>query len=169
MPAPREESEPRDRGHPLTIMVVDDEAAVRQTLGEALEGLTAHRVESFGCPVRALERLGQPGIDLVISDFSLPAMNGIEFLAKVRQLAPSVPRILLTGESDEACAVMAINRAAICQYLEKPWCSGRLGTVIERVLQRSRLIRRMQSKMSECEKAKRELLELRDEVLRALG
>lgn len=72
---------------------------------------------------------GEDGLDLikgihpyavVVSDMRMPGMNGAEFLAKARQLAPESVRILLTGYADMNAAIDAVNEGNIFRYLTKP-------------------------------------------------
>jgi len=50
---------------------------------------------------------------VVVSDMRMPEMNGIEFLTKVKEMAPDVVRLMLTGNADQATAIDAINQGSI--------------------------------------------------------
>jgi YesN/AraC family two-component response regulator len=69
---------------------------------------------------KALEILKKEEVDLVLSDYRMPGMDGLEFLTKARKMAPDVPRILLTAYPELNIAVRAINEAAIQNFLTKP-------------------------------------------------
>ncbi|MGD0622810.1 MAG: HD domain-containing phosphohydrolase [Dehalococcoidia bacterium] len=64
---------------------------------------------------------------VVVSDYRMPGMNGVQFLSRVRQVAPDTVRIMLTGQADMQAAIDAINDGAIFRFLSKP-CSTELFT-----------------------------------------
>ena len=105
------------------ILMVDDEQDVLEALF-----LTLKRAKEFKCEIttandgnKALDILETKEFDLVISDFKMPEMNGIELLSKVRDKHPQTIRFLVTGYSDVNVAKDAINRAQVHNYIEKPW------------------------------------------------
>jgi len=101
------------------VLCVDDEPMV-------LEGLTLHlrtRFELLTATSGAagIERLKLDGpFAVVISDMRMPEMNGAEFLAHARQIAPDTVRMLLTGYADLDSAVAAVNQGQIFRFLSKP-------------------------------------------------
>ena len=103
------------------IVVVDDERIVTSAFKTLLmvEGYT--NAHYFNNPEEALEFLKDNRPDLVISDFLMPQMNGLEFLKRVKELYPEVSKIILTGYADKENAINAINEVGIYKYLEKPW------------------------------------------------
>jgi CheY-like chemotaxis protein len=101
------------------ILFVDDEPSVldgyRRMLHREFEVDTATGGE------HGLDLIKRTGpYALVISDMRMPGMNGAEFLAKARQLAPETVRVLLTGYSDMSAAIDAVNEGNIFRYLTKP-------------------------------------------------
>lgn len=100
----------RDAG---AIVIVDDEEIVTQSLMSFLQLETEYEVHTFQSPEEALQLLRQRPIDLVISDFLMPGMNGLQFLAAVKKLHPDTPRILLTGYADKENAIRAINEVGL--------------------------------------------------------
>ena len=76
---------------PKTIVVVDDEPMVPNCLSASLELDGDHHVVTFQDPVEALAFVRETEIDLIISDFDLPGMDGIQLLSAVRDHDPSVP------------------------------------------------------------------------------
>ncbi len=139
------------------ILVVDDEK-------EGLNALrmTFERNKQFKCKVsiannaeEALGLLENHPFDLVLSDFKMPGMDGIELLTHVRQNYPGTIRMLITAYSDLRIAVKAINKAEINNYIEKPWSNQELVTIVHASLKR---------------KSERQLLEKReyDNVMDAL-
>ena len=104
-----------------TVLLLDDEPDIRLTAAGYLEGeIPGLKVEPFETGAAALARFQRGGVDLVISDYRMPGMNGIEFLAGCWRAAPSVPRILMTAYPDMDLAVTGVNEAHIDSFLVKP-------------------------------------------------
>jgi len=139
------------------IMVVDDEPMVTGSLQTMLQLQTPHTVYCFNNPQEALAEIQKLKPELVISDFSMPGMDGIEFLKHVRAKLPEATLMLLTGYADKESAITAINKVGIYRYLEKPWDNNELKQSIENALERSRLIRSLQDSITELEATKQEL------------
>ena len=108
------------------ILIVDDEAMVTKTLGMllGLEGFS--NVVSYNDPNEALLYLKDNEVDLIISDFIMPQMNGIDFLENAKKTQKDVSTILLTGYADKENAIRAINEIGIFKYIEKPWDNNNL-------------------------------------------
>ena len=92
----------------------------------------------FNSPIDALEYVRNNKIDLVISDFFMPGMNGINFLKEVKKIHENATLILLTGYADKDSAIKAINEVGIYRYLEKPWDNDDLLLCIKNGFERSR-------------------------------
>ena len=103
------------------IVVLDDEKMVTSAFKALLkvEGFTD--AEFFNKPKEAIEYLKTAKPDLIISDFMMPDMNGLEFLTKAKKLHPECSMILLTGYADKENAIKAINDIGLYKYIEKPW------------------------------------------------
>jgi two-component system response regulator FlrC len=80
----------------VQILVVDDEAIVRRSIQLLLEH-DGHKVCPVDCGEAALEKLAQHKFDLVITDFSMPGMQGDQLIASIRQLMPNQPIIMATA------------------------------------------------------------------------
>lgn len=152
-----------------TILLVDDEPMILSALCASFELEGDCRVVSFECPLAALDHLREHGADLVISDFLMPKMDGIELLRRARDIDPLAPRVLLTGYADKESALRAINEAGIFQYIEKPWSCSDLRTVVRKALDRRCLLKRLGTRAYELVRAKAHLDELRGELLRSFG
>ncbi len=116
-----------------TILAVDDSASMRQLLAHTL-GQAGYRVVQASDGVEALEKFGQGGIDLVITDHNMPRMDGLAFTAALRRdaRARQVPVLILTTESDPA--VKSAGRAAgATGWLLKPFDPARLLEVLAKV------------------------------------
>ena len=149
-----------------TVVIVDDEEMVLASLRSFLNLETDYNVVTFLTPVEALDFIKNNEINIVISDYLMPDMNGIEFLLKVRELHPQVPRIILTGYADKENAIKAINDVGLYQYIEKPWNNEDLLIVLRNGLEKQTLITRLDAKIKEIEKAYMELHELQNEIVK---
>ena len=122
------------------ILIVDDDELGTKPLKLLLKTQTEYEVEVFNSAKFALEFLKDNDVDLIISDFVMPEMNGIEFLTEVKKLKPSVTTMLLTGYADKENAIKAINEVGIYKYLEKPYHPDELLLNIKNGVERSRLV-----------------------------
>jgi DNA-binding NtrC family response regulator len=103
----------------IKILFVDDEKSIldgfERMLHDQIEVVTA----SSGTEGLATIHLLGP-FAIVISDMRMPGMDGADFLARVRELAPHTVRMLLTGHKDLERAIVAVNEGQIFRYLTKP-------------------------------------------------
>src|SRR5678815_2587845 len=129
---------------------------------------TDYSVLTYTSPVKAIEDLETKikNLDLVISDYLMPEMDGISFLAEVKKKFPLVPRILLTGYADKENAIKAINNVGLYQYIEKPWDNDDLRLIIRNGLEKTILLRRHEEKIREVERAQNDLTEVQKQILR---
>lgn len=103
------------------ILVVDDEPDIVDSLKDVLEAhLGQVKVLTAASGKAGLALLKKEPVDLIISDYRMPGMDGLEFLTKCREAAPNVPRILITAYPELDAAVRAINEAQIQNFLTKP-------------------------------------------------
>lgn len=105
---------------PRTILVVDDEETIRNILKRSLER-EKYRVLTASEPAEAFDVLRVSRVDLVISDYMMPNMTGLEFIKKVRAMYPGIMRIMLTAHAGVDWIVSAINDGEIYRFLLKPW------------------------------------------------
>ena len=151
------------------ILLVDDEEMVVTSIKSFLTLETDYEVVAFTSPKEALEYVRENKVDLVISDYLMPDMDGIEFLANVKTLQPEATRVLLTGYADKENAIKAINDVGLYQYIEKPWENDELKLVIRNGLEKRILLKRLQDKISEVNKAHDELISVQKEILKAFA
>ncbi|HJL40834.1 MAG TPA: response regulator [Myxococcales bacterium LLY-WYZ-16_1] len=148
------------------IVIVDDEEMVLTSLKSYLTLETDYRVETFTSAKDALAYLESDEADLVISDYLMPEMDGIRFLARVRELHPEAPRILLTGYADKENAIKGINEVGLYQYIEKPWDNDELRLVIRNGLEKRQLVAKLQTKLDEINRAYSELQGIQQAILK---
>ncbi len=141
---------------PASIVIVDDEDVVLRSLSSLLSLETDYEIHTFISPFAALEAFKDIHVDLVISDFLMPEMNGLELLAAIKRRYPDVVRVLLTGYADRENAIRAINEVGLFQYLEKPWDNDQLILLIKNGLNQRRLERTLIDKVGELDRALRE-------------
>jgi DNA-binding NtrC family response regulator len=150
------------------ILLVDDEEMILKSIKSFLSVDSDYNLMTYTSPLKALEDLGTKikSVDLVISDYLMPEMDGISFLAEVRKKFPLVPRILLTGYADKENAIKAINNVGLYQYIEKPWNNDDLRLVIRNGLEKTVLLKQLEDKIREVEKVHKELDGVQKEILR---
>lgn len=124
----------------LGVLFVDDEQNILAALRRLFRP-QAYRVFIAPSGAEALEIMARERIDLVVSDMRMPGMDGAAFLAEVAQRHPDTVRILLTGYSDMASTIEAINKGGIYRYLTKPWEDNDLVLTVQSALQHKALER----------------------------
>lgn len=149
-----------------TIVIVDDEEMVLTSLKSFLTLETEYYVMTFTSAKQALEFIKKERVDLVVSDYLMPEMDGISFLAAVRDIIPEVPRIILTGYADKENAIKAINNVGLFQYIEKPWDNDDILIIFRNGLEKKKLMRRLDEKIKEINRAYGELQELQREIVK---
>jgi CheY-like chemotaxis protein len=112
----------------LRVLVVDDQEVICELIAEYLHG-DGHTTAMAYRGDDALELFRTQGFDLVITDQSMPAMNGAQLAGAIKQIAPEVPVILLTGFGDEMLALGG-NPAEVDLVLGKPICHADLRQAI---------------------------------------
>ena len=149
------------------LVIVDDEEMVLASLRSFLALETDYEVLTFSSPLRALASIRESQIDLVISDYLMPEMTGIEFLLEVKKLQPYATRILLTGYADKENAIRAINEVNLYQYIEKPWSNDDLKLIIQNGLERRFLMADLEAKIGEVQQAQRSLQDIQAQIIKA--
>ena len=151
------------------ILIVDDEDMVLTSIDSFLSLETDYEVVTRTNPEQALTYVEENEVDLVISDYLMPQMDGITFLGKVRDLKPEVPRIILTGYSDKENAIKAINEVGLYQYIEKPWDNDDLHIIIRNGLEKQQLMKSLEEKIREISKAYSDLQGIQQEILKTFA
>jgi two-component system response regulator YesN len=101
-------------------MLVDDEPAFTDLMATLLETASSARVIVFNDPVAATRALGSTKMDLVVSDLSMPYMNGFEFLREVYRTHPHTPCVLATGNHLDASTIESERTPSLVKVLFKP-------------------------------------------------
>ncbi len=118
-------------GQPLgkRILLVDDQDAVRQAISLLLS-LDNHEVVEAGDGEKALELYKQGRFDLVMTDFEMPNMRGDQLAARIKQLCPSQPILMITAYAE----LVDPAHQAIDAALDKPFMLDDLRQVMARLL-----------------------------------
>ena len=118
-----------------TILIVDDEADILTTLGSFLESaVPSVRVETAQSGTLGLKAMKANAPDLIISDFKMPGMDGLQFLAEARKLRPGTPAILITAYPDMDLAIRALNEERIQHFCAKPIEPQEIADVVRAIL-----------------------------------
>lgn len=139
-----------------TMLVVDDEPNVLKSL-KRLFFDTDYKVLTAEFGAEGLEMFKKHLIHLVISDFRMPEMDGVEFLTKVKEEYPDTIRIILSGYADVAAIVSAINDGHVYKFIAKPWNDQELLTTIMRAFEQYDLQRENVKLYTEIESRNKEL------------
>ncbi len=121
------------------VLCVDDDPALLDLLDRHLR--TDYDVSKAAGGEEALAMLASAsGIAVVVADMNMPRMDGVTLLARVRQDAPTIVRVMLTGESDQAVAAQAINSGQIFRFLAKSCTREQLRRAISDAVEQHHLI-----------------------------
>ena len=143
------------------ILCVDDERNVLRSL-ERIFLDDDYLIMTAGSGEEGLALLNAaPQVQVVISDFRMPGMNGVEFLKEVFKCHPDTLRIVLSGYADTAAVVAAINEGKIYKFIPKPWNDDELRMTVAKALEHFAIHRRNVQLAEE--------LHLRNEELRELN
>jgi two-component system nitrogen regulation response regulator NtrX len=129
------------------VLVVDDEASIRDSLRMVLE-FEGFAVEEASGGNAALARLGDRTVDLVVLDVKMPDMDGLEVLRQLRERGHEQPVVVISGHGDLGTAVEATKRGAY-DFLEKPLQRERVLLALRNALESYRLSRENQALRSE--------------------
>src|SRR5579872_5253800 len=121
------------------ILFVDDEPNVLSAIQRQLHSI--YTVETAVGPVQGLTALKSwKDYAVVVADMAMPEMNGVEFLSKVKELAPDIVRVMLTGYADQGTVIDAINQGNIFRFLNKPCSTEHLIETLEACVRQNHLI-----------------------------
>ncbi|MEJ7605208.1 MAG: response regulator [Bryobacteraceae bacterium] len=149
------------------VAIVDDEDMVITSVKAFLMLETEYSIHGFTDPQEAASFMETHPVDVVVSDYLMPKMNGIQLLGRAKQLQPEAARVLLTGHADKQSAIQAINDVGLFQYLEKPWDNAQLLLVIQSAIERTQLFRSLRDKISQLDTAHTSLKDVQSRLLRA--
>ena len=118
----------------LYILLVDDDSNVRDTVRRQLSRVASWHIAEVETGAAALEHCARYRVDVVVSDFDMPGMSGLELLELLRVAHPSIVRLLLTGHDDLHLCLHALNQGLAHRFVCKPWDHVDLRTVVKESL-----------------------------------
>lgn len=126
------------------VLLIDDEPNILNALRRCLAGIDAGeldgealQVETFTSPEAAIERSEEQDFDLMISDYRMPSMNGVDVLSRLMEIQPAASRVIISGYADRDAIIAAINEAHLTRFIEKPWNDHELRSTIVSILVRT--------------------------------
>jgi len=122
------------------LLCVDDEASILKSLRRVFleEPWEVHFARSGE---EGLEIVRAHEVDLILSDFRMPNLDGVQFLRKAREVRPGCMRIVLSGYADINLIVTALNEGEIYRFIPKPWNDDELVHNVRKALEHHRLDR----------------------------
>ena len=130
------------------ILIVDDEESILKALQRLLRVAPCAygnktfnlEVHAFSSPLAALENARHESYDLVVSDYRMPVMDGIEFLMGIKEVQPDAARLILSGYADLNALLRAVNEVGIERFIAKPWNDYELMSAIGQALAHRELL-----------------------------
>ena len=120
----------------LNVLVVDDENAVMRLIKMVLADFGVTQVFTAKNGAKALALLGSfDDIDIIICDWNMPGMSGLNLLQQVRTVDREIPFIMLTGRADLS-SVMEARDFGVSDYLVKPFTPEKLEAKLSRLVRR---------------------------------
>lgn len=121
-----------------TILIIDDEKAIRKTLSEILS-FEGYKIDEAADGEEGLKKFGEKTYDLVLCDIKMPKLDGIEFLEKAKMLNPDIPIIMISGHGNIDTAVEAVKKGAF-DYISKPPDLNRLLITLRNATEKQDLV-----------------------------
>ena len=105
----------------MKILVVDDSSTMRRIISNILKSVGYDQLVEAADGVEALNQLkGNPDVGLILTDWNMPNMNGLDFLTKVREENKTLPIVMITTEAEKTAVITAI-KAGANNYIVKPF------------------------------------------------
>lgn len=143
------------------VLVLDDEVNVLHALQRTLRQVFTDkefRIEIFSDPEQALLRVGEISFDIIVSDYWMPGINGIDFLKTVKSIQPDAVRLILSASTEFSTVMEAINQAEVFRFIPKPWSQEELKKIFllaierrDKALEERRLADELRMKRGELE------------------
>ncbi|HTS42783.1 MAG TPA: sigma-54 dependent transcriptional regulator [Puia sp.] len=120
------------------ILIIDDEKAIRKTLGEILS-YEGYKLDEAGDGEEGLKKFREREYDVILCDIKMPKIDGIEFLEKAKELNADIPIIMISGHGTIETAVEAVKKGAY-DYISKPPDLNRLLITIRNAMDKTSLV-----------------------------
>ena len=113
---------PAQSQRPSTVLIVDDEQDILHSLQILLEtSMVGVRVLTADSGTKGLEIIQREPVDVVVTDYRMPGMNGLEFLVRAEDLRPEMSKMMITAFPKLELAIEAINAVHVNKFLVKPF------------------------------------------------
>lgn len=112
------------------VLAVDDDRPILMSLERTMRRMP-WRVVTAQCGQDALSIMESTKVSVVIADYQMPEMNGIEFLNEVKKRWPAVQRVMLTGAANLDVIEQAVNESEVHRFLNKPWSDSQLKATVK--------------------------------------
>src|SRR5512143_2381248 len=141
------------------VLLVDDDELILKALSRILEE-AGYQARCHQQPEAALAAIEAEAPAVVISDYTMPGMNGVAFLKAVRARYPEAVRILCTAAEDFRVALQAVNAGEVFRIISKPWHQQELLATISQAVDSSKLRRENERLTAEVQRQNGQLLEI---------
>jgi DNA-binding response OmpR family regulator len=115
------------------VLVVDDDSSQRDSLRRTLSKLGVEILDA-GSSREALEYLSRGAVDLLIADYRMPSIDGIELVRRARAQTPGIQTLMLTGFGTTEVVLRSLNEAHVDYFIQKPCHTGGLLTLVATLL-----------------------------------
>jgi len=143
------------------VLVVDDDQAMVNYTAELLTGVGAN-VLTCNSPGEALAIIKEKPVAIVVSDYYMPEMTGLDLFSHMREFSHGIVKILMTSNADLAMAVGAINSGEVFRFLSKPWRDTEMIDAVRNGVRRHRMLRASSDDMEFLLHALGQTIELKD-------
>src|SRR6266700_3787215 len=152
----------------VCVLIVDDDSALLQALPQALAlRLKDVQVDTCDSAFAAIECISVNDYDAIISDIKMPGMDGLALLAKIQELRPDTPTLLITGHGDHELAIKALRGGAY-DFIQKPIDRDYFVAALQRAIQTHQLRIQVQEQQRALEQHNRSLEQVVQERTREL-
>lgn len=150
------------------VLLVDDEPPILRSLVRLLTFET-YELTTATTAAAALAELAKHEIAVVLTDFDLGGVDGVELLRESRRLSPDTSRILFSGHIDIELLRRAVNGGEVYRFVTKPWEDDELLQAVRQGVERSQLLRRNRALGERAEEQNRQLKRFNAELEQMVG
>jgi len=154
-------------GEEIRILFVDDEPNILSAMKRVFH-YENYTILTALSGMEGLDILEREHIHLVVSDYRMPSMNGVEFLAEVCKRWPHTVRIVLSGYADTSAIIGAINKGQIYKFIPKPWNDEELKVTIATSIKLYLLLKEKEELIDKLRTKNEELLNANQDLKRRL-